>query len=80
MSGRRVRRERRSAEKRDRSDSLEDSSTSTPIDSTDIPEDVIQDSKLSPVQEPVVTAAAASTRQTSPENKAILIAIVIIRT
>ena len=57
MSGRRDRRDRRSAEKRDRSDSIEDSST--PIDNTNIPQDVIQDSKLP--QEPVVTAAAAST-------------------
>ena len=59
MSGRRNRRDRRSAEKRDRS--IEDSST--PIDSR--PYDN-QDSKLP--QEPVVTAAAASTIQQSPDN------------
>ena len=64
MSGRRDRRDRRSAEKRDRSDSIEDSSI--PINSTDIPEDVIQDSNLP--QEPIVTAAAASTKQRSPDK------------
>ena len=69
MSGRRNRRDIRSAEKQDRSDSVEDSSTpidSRPYDNTDIPEDVIQDSKLP--QEPVVTAAAASTIQRSPDK------------
>ena len=66
MPGRRDRRDRRSAEKQDRSDSIEDSSP--PIDNTGIPQDVIQDNKLSPVQEPVVTAAAASTRQRSPDK------------
>ena len=64
MSGRRDRRDRKSAEKRDRTDSIEDSST--PIDNTDIPEDAIQDSNLP--QEPIVTAAAASTKQRSPDK------------
>ena len=64
MSGRRNRRDRRSAMKRDISDSVEDSST--PINNTDIPKNVIQDSKLP--QEPVVIAAAASTIQRSPDK------------
>ena len=64
MYGRRNRRDRRSVKKWDRSDFVEDSSTS--IDNTDIPKDVIQDSKLP--QEPVVTAAAASTIQRSPNK------------
>ena len=62
------RQKRRSLEKKVRN-SLADAST--PVDSKPTitnPEDVIQDSKLSPVQEPVVTAAAASTRQRSPDN------------
>ena len=64
MSGRRDRRDRRSAEKQDESNSLEDSSTPVdlrPYKSTDIPKDVIQDNKLH--QENVVTAAAASNIQ-----------------
>ena len=68
MSGREDRRDRQSAEKRDKTEtnSLEDSSTpvdSRPYKKTDIPEDNIQDSKLYPVQEQVVTAAAVSTTQ-----------------
>ena len=63
MSGRKDRRDRRSTEKRDKINSLEDSSTPVDYGNTDNPQDNIQDSKLSPVQEHVVTVATASNIQ-----------------